>query len=238
MVAATGQRAGGLARGSVGTIWPWVPELSAAAFIRAADPVCSGSMEILLATGNEHKTEEFRRLFPGHVVLMPKDVGLVFDHEETGRTFLENALGKARALYQTKRRPIMADDSGLCVTTLGGAPGIESARYGAKDGVNLGAEDRNRFLLSQLGEAADRNALFVCCLVLVLDENRFLVAQETLAGEIATHPSGAGGFGYDPLFVVSSHGCTVAELPDPTKDRISHRGRAAARLRSMMGQLP
>ena len=211
--------------------------LSSVASVRAADPVCSGSMEILLATGNAHKTEEFRRIFPGHVIRMPQDAGLTFHHEETGQTFLENALGKARALYQTAGQPVMADDSGLCVTTLGGAPGIESARYGARDGVSLEAEDRNRYLLDRLGEAVDRSALFVCCLVLVLDETRFFAAQEALTGEIAARSSGGGGFGYDPLFVVASHGCTVAELPDAVKDRISHRGRAGARLRPLMGQL-
>ena len=194
-------------------------------------------MEILLATGNAHKTEEFRRIFPGHVILMPQDVGLTFHYEETGQTFLENALGKARALYRVARRSVMADDSGLCVTALGGAPGIESARYGGKKGVNLEAADRNRYLLDRLGEATDRSAVFVCCLVLFLDETRFFVAQETMAGEIAAGPSGVGGFGYDPLFVVASHGCTVAELPDPIKDRISHRGCAGARIRPLMEQL-
>jgi XTP/dITP diphosphohydrolase len=194
-------------------------------------------MDIILATGNLHKRTEFQRIFPGHRVVIPKELGLSFEHEETGTTFGENALGKALALYAKTGRPVVADDSGLCVTALDGAPGIRSARYGSQGGVNLAAAERNRYLLELMTGAADRSAFFVCALALVLDQNRHVLVQETVRGEITEAPAGAGGFGYDPLFFLPAHGCTVAELPDPIKDRLSHRGKAGARLRPILDQL-
>jgi XTP/dITP diphosphohydrolase len=187
--------------------------------------------EILLATNNEHKRQEFLRLFPGMSLLMPREVGLVFDFEENGDTFLANAQGKALALYAAARRPVMADDSGLCVTALRGAPGIYSARYGAGHGAApLAAPERNAYLLEQMRGMQDRAAYFVCCLSVVLGEDRFMVAQETVHGTIVDAPRGVNGFGYDPLFFLPAQGVTMAELPEADKDSVSHRGRAARRV--------
>ncbi len=191
--------------------------------------------ELVLASNNEHKHREFARLFPGVRIVVPRDIGIEFDFEENGETFLDNALGKAMALFQAARRPVIADDSGLCVHALGGAPGILSNRYGTgKDGVTLDAPRRNAFLLEQMKGMTDRQAYFVCCLVLVLEAPRFFVAQETVHGDIAHAPRGKNGFGYDPLFALPGRGATLAELPDTEKDESSHRGRAARRILALM----
>jgi XTP/dITP diphosphohydrolase len=187
-------------------------------------------MDILLASNNVHKLLEVARLFPGHSVLSPAEAGISFRFEETGSTFLENAMGKARALFDACRTPVLADDSGLCVPSLGGEPGIFSSRYGSNGGRVLSTPERNAYLLSRMGGLADRSAYFVCCMVLLLGEDRYLVAQETVHGTITTAPRGSRGFGYDPLFLVPGTGKTVAELPDEEKDRLSHRGRAARRI--------
>jgi XTP/dITP diphosphohydrolase len=190
--------------------------------------------ELLLASNNEHKHAEFTRLFPGTRILLPREIGLAFDHPEDGESFLANALGKAEALHAIARRPVIGDDSGLCVAALGGAPGVHSARYGSEGGALLEAAERNALLLARLAGAADRHAYFACCLVLVLEHDRFVVVQETVHGEIASAARGVHGFGYDPLFLLPDRGLTIAELPDADKDLVSHRGRAARRLRAML----
>jgi len=194
-------------------------------------------MEILLASNNPHKAAEFRRIFPSHTVLLPSDVGLSFSYEEGIESYLANSVGKARALYDRARRPVLADDSGLAVAALGWEPGVFSARFGADStGKMLSPDARNQYLLDRMSGLREREACFVCCMVLVLDRFRFLVAQETLWGEIADQPRGEGGFGYDPVFWVPEHARTVAELPDSVKDSISHRGRAARRILGMLGE--
>lgn len=191
--------------------------------------------ELLLGSNNSHKHDEFARLLPGFRVLLPKDLGLGFEFEEDGESFLDNALGKARALYRLAGRPVIADDSGLCVAGLGGEPGVFSSRYGSTaGGPTLPAPQRNQYLLSRMRDCADRRAFFVCCLALVVDDTRFFVVQETVHGIIAEAPRGTNGFGYDPLFLLPERGLTIAELPDPDKDLISHRGRAARRLLAIL----
>jgi len=191
-------------------------------------------MDIILASNNKHKHDEFARLFPGHRILLPKDVGVDFSFEENGKTFLENALGKAMTLFALVKKPVVSDDSGLCVDALGGEPGIFSSRYGATDGKLLETPQRNDYLLSRIRGVADRKAYFVCCMVLVLEESRFFTAQETVHGEICESPRGEHGFGYDPLFVIPGTGKTIAELPDAKKDLLSHRGRAARRIAAVL----
>src|SRR5512144_2773279 len=124
--------------------------------------------ELLLASNNDHKHREFARLFPGVRVVLPRDLGIPFDPREDGETFLANALGKAAALYGTAHRPVIADDSGLCVEALGGAPGVLSNRFGAPEGgAPLPTPRRNELLLTRMEGTANRSAHFVCCLVLV-----------------------------------------------------------------------
>jgi XTP/dITP diphosphohydrolase len=195
-------------------------------------------MEILLATGNSHKREEFERIFSEHRILLPRELGLEYEYSETGQSFLENALGKARTLFDLSHRPVLADDSGLSVRSLGGEPGIYSARYGP-EGQRDTFTDRDRYLylLERMSDVTEREAAFVCCMVLIVERQRLFVAQETFEGLIAKSPAGQGGFGYDPVFFVPDRGCTVAQLPDEVKDRISHRGRAARRLLTVLSSL-
>ncbi|MBN2441896.1 MAG: RdgB/HAM1 family non-canonical purine NTP pyrophosphatase, partial [Spirochaetales bacterium] len=182
-------------------------------------------MTIVLASNNVHKAVEFNRIFSGHTMILPKDMDIDFDYEETGVTFQENALGKAMALYSRVKRPVIADDSGLCVDALGGKPGVYSARYGASPGgTQISSSEKNELLLSQMITIQHRQAFFVCCMVLVIEEYRFFIAQETVRGEITQHQRGVKGFGYDPVFFVPEKGMTVAEMEDHEKDEISHRG--------------
>jgi XTP/dITP diphosphohydrolase len=167
---------------------------------------------------------------------IPADAGLSFSPNESGATFFENSLIKARALYQLVKQPVIADDSGLCVDALNGRPGIHSARYGSDAGHTLTGAEQNSLLLQELKGAANRNARFVCAMILLLNENRFFAAQETLEGEILHEQRGSGGFGYDPIFYLPKQGCTVAELPAELKNSLSHRGKAAAVLAVQLAQ--
>jgi len=192
--------------------------------------------ELLLASNNEHKRREFTRLFPGVQILEPRDVGIGFEFPENGATFFANAHGKAEALFRLAGRPVIADDSGLCVDALGGEPGILSARYGSAPGAPpLEAPRRNRYLLERMSDIRERAAHFVCCLVVLLGADRFFAAQETVSGTITHEPRGINGFGYDPLFLLPALGRTMAEISDAQKDRLSHRGRAARRIRELLG---
>jgi XTP/dITP diphosphohydrolase len=207
-------------------------------------------MTIWFASGNLHKKKEMAALFPGHRIILPAEAALAFDPDETGSSFQDNALLKARALYHVladRRRagrgeldgPILADDSGLCVDALDGRPGIYSARYAGRAGAvlkggksldaRLSASERNALLLEEVGDNPNRAARFVCAMVLLWDRNRFAAVQETLEGELVRPGAdrGTGGFGYDPILYLPERGLTVAELPEDEKNRVSHRGKAA-----------
>lgn len=188
-------------------------------------------MTIVIATGNRHKAEEFSRIFSDHRIVLPADRGIMFDPEETATTFYGNALIKARTLFELMGEPVIADDSGICVDALNGEPGVYSARYGATNGIELSAEDRNKLLLSRMKVIPDRTARFVCNMVLYYGPDRFVSVQETLEGSIVSESgSGSGGFGYDPVLYLPEYGKTVAELSDDQKDLVSHRGKAARKL--------
>jgi XTP/dITP diphosphohydrolase len=211
----------------------------------------TGAAEIWLASGNRHKRQELTRILTGTTLKIPADGGIDgFDPPETGTSFMENALLKARTLFRLLAErgipgPVLADDSGLCVDALDGRPGIYSARYcGRCSGRNSGhyggqnaappeaekleSPERNCLLLEELGDRPDRRARFVCAMILLFDENRFTCVQETLEGEItAGRGAGNGGFGYDPILYLPGRGCTVAELGEDEKNRISHRAKAA-----------
>ncbi|MDR0629687.1 MAG: RdgB/HAM1 family non-canonical purine NTP pyrophosphatase [Treponema sp.] len=192
-------------------------------------------MTLWFATGNTHKQTELAAILSGHRIKIPRDRGLFdFNPPETGNTFFDNALIKAQALYQVLKEPVIADDSGLCVDALEGRPGIYSSRYGAKEGENLSASARNTLVLEELGDSPQRRARFVCAMVLFLSRDRFLAVQETLEGEILREERGRGGFGYDPIFYIPEQGCTVAELTEAEKNRISHRGKAGKRLAALL----
>ncbi len=191
-------------------------------------------MTLLLASTNAGKVREFRRVLPEVQVLTPRDRGLTYSYDERGATFADNALGKARHLFAMTGTATAADDSGLVVPALGGAPGVRSARYGG----DITQRRRNLLLLDALAGAADRSALFVCCVAVVLAEQRLLIVQETVAGTVVRAPRGDGGFGYDPIFQPHGAGATFAQMDGSAKDAISHRGRALRRLRQVLLEAP
>jgi len=185
---------------------------------------------IVLATGNAHKVAELRAilepLLPG-VELMPYDGP---SPVEDGSTFLENALIKARAAHEATGLPALADDSGIAVTALGGAPGIHSARY-----AGTGRDDDNRaLLLTRMAEETDRRAHFVCAAVLVTGPRSFEAVAEW-PGEVLTQPEGEGGFGYDPLFQPAGEHRSAAAMTAAEKNAVSHRGMAFRALAEQLG---
>lgn len=195
--------------------------------------------EILLATANDHKRTEINRLMPGIRLSLPSEAGILFDVPEDGNTFYENALIKARFLHEKTGKPVLADDSGLCVDALNGEPGIYAARYGSvPGGPKLESADRNRYLLSKMEHTENRRAFFVCCMVLVVDPYRVFSVQETVEGYITRQPAGSGGFGYDPVFFVPEAGKTMAELTEDEKNILSHRGRAGRVMLRILSGLP
>lgn len=181
---------------------------------------------IQLASANAHKLREFRELFPGWDI----EPGTCRLHREDGADFVTNALIKARAYWQGP--PVLADDSGLCVRALGGAPGVHSARFGeAEAGRSLTDAEKNRLLLQKMHGIEDRTAYYVCSLVLLWEPERFVVVQETWSGRILSAERGQGGFGYDPIFLPDGLDRSSAELSPDEKNALSHRGRAAHRLK-------
>ena len=183
-------------------------------------------MRLVLATRNAHKAREFAQLLPGHdVVALPDAVVLP---PETGTTFAENALGKARAAAAATSEPAFADDSGIAVAALGGAPGVRSARWAGEEATDA---DNLALLLERVPEGADLE--YVCAIAFVDPETgEERTFEGRCAGTMTRTPRGAGGFGYDPAFVPADEGSgrTMAELSVAEKDAISHRGRAAREL--------
>lgn len=193
---------------------------------------------LVLATGNAGKLIELQALLAdaGVEVVSQKALG-VDDADETGLSFVENAILKARHAAAMTGLPALADDSGLCVDALQGAPGIYSARYACDaQGKPLGDAANNDKLLQALATVpvGQRAAQFVCVLALVRHANDPLplICQATWSGEIALSAAGSQGFGYDPLFYVASEGCTSAELSRERKAVLGHRGRALAQLKA------
>ena len=183
---------------------------------------------LLLATGNRGKYEEFRAMLPdslaGRLLFAPEVGSLVV--EETGDTYAVNAVLKARAWAEVSGLPSLADDSGLEVAALGGAPGVRSARI-----VEGSDEDRNRWLLSRMEGRHNRRARFVAALALSVPRGWTLVCEGECPGRIAEAPTGAGGFGYDPLFLPDGFSGSFADLPADAKNAVSHR---AAALRGLL----
>jgi XTP/dITP diphosphohydrolase len=191
--------------------------------------------EILLASQNAGKLEEMRQLVAGLPmrILGPRDLGILESPEETGRTFVENATLKARYYAQRSGLMTVADDSGLSVDALRGAPGLYSSRFGG-DGASDAA--RNALLLTLLKRVPDeqRGARFTSAVVAVESGTVVFRAVETVEGRIAASLRGGAGFGYDPLFFYPPDGKTFAEMTREQKARVSHRGKAFARLRQYL----
>ncbi|QDW67073.1 RdgB/HAM1 family non-canonical purine NTP pyrophosphatase [Luteimonas granuli] len=196
-------------------------------------------MDLVLASGNAGKLAELRQLLGdrGLSLRAQSEFG-VGDVEETGLTFIENALLKARNAARATGLPALGDDSGLCVDALGGAPGLYSARYAGPGGDAARNIER---LLRELDGVPDeaRGASFHCCIVLLrhATDPRPLVVEGRWHGRVLHAPRGAGGFGYDPVFLDPASGLTAAELPAARKNAISHRGLALATLRERLHEL-
>lgn len=186
--------------------------------------------QLVLASGNAGKLREFGQLLAAFdFEVLPQSAFDVPEAEEPHVTFVENALAKARHASRLTGLPALADDSGLCVSALSGAPGVLSARY---SGEPKSDARNNQKLLADLANVSDRRAHFTCVLVLVrhADDPQPLIAEGDWHGEIIATPRGADGFGYDPLFLDPASGKTAAELSHDEKNARSHRGQAMAQL--------
>ncbi|WP_306607014.1 RdgB/HAM1 family non-canonical purine NTP pyrophosphatase [Azonexus sp.] len=193
--------------------------------------------KLVLASNNAKKMKELNALLAplGFEVIPQGQLGIP-EAEEPHCTFVENALAKARHAAQHSGLPALADDSGLCVKALGGAPGVISARYAGEPKSDA---RNNEKLLADLASQSDRRAHFVSCLVLCrsADDPQPIIAEGEWHGEIVDQYRGDGGFGYDPLFFVPEFGQTAAELDAETKNRVSHRGRAMQKLIERLPEL-
>jgi XTP/dITP diphosphohydrolase len=187
-------------------------------------------VKIVVATNNANKLREIAQIFPEYEVLSQAQVGFHAEVEETGTTFAENALIKARAACEALGMPVLADDSGLCVDALGGAPGVYSARYSGEHGNDQSNRDT---LLKNMEGIEDRTAYFCSAIAMVFPDGKELLAEGKTYGKILTEEQGNGGFGYDPIFfsddVKKSFGVATAE----EKNSVSHRYRALCKLREM-----
>jgi XTP/dITP diphosphohydrolase len=179
-------------------------------------------MTVVMATHNQGKVLEIGRVLEGFSVKSLLDFGVTDVPAETGTTFLENARIKARAAMEATGLPVLADDSGLCVDALDGAPGVDSAVYGGL----TNSMEQMALLLRQMEGKTDRRAHFVCQLVLLYPDGREVLAEGRCGGEILTAPRGDKGFGYDPVFLAEGQTLSMAELAPEEKDALSHRGRA------------
>jgi XTP/dITP diphosphohydrolase len=193
--------------------------------------------EVMLASGNAGKLREFNAAFTElGIVLQPQPKTAAYEVAETGTTFVENAIIKARHASRLSGLPALADDSGLIVPALQGQPGVYSARYA---GEHASDQDNVNKLLAELDGSDDRAAHFYCCLVFMrhhLDPDP-LIAKGLWHGRITTHPSGEGGFGYDPVFFIPDLNCTAAELDAEKKRQLSHRGQAISLMRPQLASL-
>ena len=184
-------------------------------------------MKFVLATHNPGKLKEMGDILArfGVEVVSPKDLGITVDVEETGATFAENAMLKAKAICAAAKLPAIADDSGLCVDALNGGPGVYSARYGGE-----GLDDKGRYmlLLNSMRGQPTRAAHFACAIACVFPNGDELTAEGRCDGTIAFAPMGEGGFGYDPVFFVPELKKTFGQLTAEEKSALSHRGRALA----------
>ena len=191
------------------------------------------SEKFVLATHNPGKLKEMSDILArfGVEVVSPGDLGITVDVEETGTTFAENAMLKAKAICAAAKLPAIADDSGLCVDALNGGPGVYSARYGGE-----GLDDKGRYtlLLNNMRGQTTRAAHFTCSIACAFPNGDTLTAEGRCDGSIAFAPMGEGGFGYDPVFFVPEKAKTFGQLTAEEKSAISHRGRA---LESFVGKL-
>ena len=182
-------------------------------------------MKLIIASNNAHKLQEIKQILGAEFdeILSMREAGIEHETVEDGSTFMENAEKKAREIAEISGCCSLADDSGLCVDALDGAPGIYSARFSGTHGDDAA---NNRLLLEKLAGRTDRGAHYSCAMCLARPDGSTVEAEGYLYGVIAQTPSGDNGFGYDPLFYIPERGCTAAQLSSEEKNAISHRGNA------------
>lgn len=190
-------------------------------------------MRLVAATNNKKKLGELRRILSSMEieVLSLSDIGLDIEIEENADSFAGNARLKAQAVYNRCHIPTIADDSGLCVDALDGAPGIYSARYCGPDATD-GQRTEKLLAEMRLFPKEQRNAKFICAVCCILDKDTLLETSGECKGYIGNEPSGTGGFGYDPIFYMD--GKSFSELTEEQKDQVSHRGKAIKNLKELM----
>ena len=186
-------------------------------------------MKLIIASNNKHKIYEIKKILGSRFpeILSLREAGIDHETVEDGETFIENAFKKAREIAEISGCAALADDSGICVNALDGAPGVYSARFA---GVHGNDEENNRLLLKKLEGASDRGAYYACAMALVYPDGSEISAEGYMHGEITESPRGTAGFGYDPLFVPVGDTRTVAEMTDDEKNEISHRANALSAL--------
>ncbi len=186
-------------------------------------------MKLIIASNNKHKIYEIKKILGGKFseILSLKEAGINHETVEDGVTFSENAYKKAKEIAEISGCTALADDSGICVDALDGAPGVYSARFSGDHGND---EANNALLLEKLSDKENRGAHYACAMALVYPDGRYIESVGYMYGEITKDPRGERGFGYDPLFVPTGETRTVAEMTDDEKNKISHRAKALAGL--------
>ena len=189
--------------------------------------------QIMIATSNAHKVEEFKRMLQpyGYEVRSLLDLDEEIDIEENGTTFEENALIKAKTIYDKLHIEVIADDSGLAVNAMNGEPGIYSARFLGRD---TSYDVKNQYIIDQVKDAQDKGAQFVCAIAYIGADGHENVFTGVVEGEIYDHIEGAKGFGYDPIFYYPPFKTTLANVSEDQKNEVSHRGKAIQMLLNYM----
>ena len=186
--------------------------------------------KLIIATANKHKLSEIEFILKDgvkEIAPMPADIEI----EENGKTFMENSLIKAKAVYEKTKIPSLADDSGLCINALGGKPGLYSARYG---GENLSYKEKMQMILEELKDKKDRTAYFITSAVCTLNEKYYIALEGRVDGKIIESPRGFEGFGYDPIFMPKGFNITYAEMKAEEKNLISHRFIAMSKMKKIL----
>lgn len=182
-------------------------------------------MKLIIASNNKHKLIEIKAILGGlfEEIVSMREAGIEHETVEDGSTFMENAVKKAKEIAELSGCCALADDSGICVDALDGAPGIYSARFCGHHGDD---EANNRLLLEKLEGREDRGAHYTCAIAMVYPDGSQVCAEGYMYGQIGHEEKGENGFGYDPLFFLPAYGCTAAQLSPEEKNRISHRAKA------------
>ena len=189
-------------------------------------------MKLIIASNNKHKIYEIKTILGERFeeIVSLREAGIAHETVEDGKTFMENAIKKAREIAEISGSASLADDSGITAHALGDEPGVFSARYAGIDGGHGADEANNALLLSNLADKEDKGAHYTCAMALVYPDGRTICAEGYMYGRVTPDARGDRGFGYDPIFIPEGESRTVAEMTDEEKNAISHRGKALAEL--------